>query len=104
MSSRLETVLSLADENPDEPMPQIMAGNELLNAGEPARALAYLDRYVALLPGGDVGAAYRMKGRAHHLLGEAEAAQLAFGSGLASALAHGHGDLAQAIREEMQGA
>ncbi len=103
MSSRLATILGLADENPQEPMPQVMAGNELLNAGEPARALEYLGRYVALLPGGDLGAAYRMMGRAHLALGDRQASRRAFEQGLGSALAHGHGDLAGAIRQEMEG-
>lgn len=103
MSSRLEIILSLADENPAEPLAQYMAGNELLNAAQPARAVAYLDRYVALLPGGDLGAAFRMLGRAHRELGDLEAARGAYEQGCRSALAHGHGDLAEAIRAEMEG-
>jgi predicted Zn-dependent protease len=101
VSTRLATILGLADENPDEPMPQVMAGNELLNAGQPTRALEYLERYVALLPGGDLGAAHRMMGRAHLALGDRQASRRAFEQGLESALAYGHGDLAGAIREEM---
>jgi predicted Zn-dependent protease len=102
VSTRLETIVGLADENPNEPMPQVMAGNELLNAGEPARALQYLERYAALLPGGDLGAAYRMMARAHLALGDREGARRAFELGLASALSHGHGDLAAALKDEME--
>lgn len=102
MTSRLDTILELAADNPDQPMPQYMAGNELLNAGQPGRALGHLRRYVAMLPGGDVGAACRMMGRACLELGDVDAARSAFAGGIEAALAHGHGDLAAAIRGEME--
>ena len=103
MTNRLETILALADENPTEPMPQLMAGNDLLNSGEPARALEYLRRHVELLPGGDVGAALRMMARAHAALGEEAPARETFHRAIEAALAHGHGDLAATIREEIGG-
>lgn len=102
MTSRMEMVLELAAANPQEPMPQFMAGNELLNAGEHARALEYLERYVSLLPGGDVGAAYRLMGRAHLGMGDREGAKDAFAEGIRAALAHRHGDLAEAISQEVE--
>lgn len=101
MTARLEMILRLAAENPAEPMPHYMAGNELLNAGEPARALEFLGRYVEMLAGGDVGAAYRMMARAHLALGNAGAARESFADGIRAALAHGHGDLAAAMRDEL---
>ena len=99
--TRLETILALAEESPTEPMPQYMAGNELLNDGQPRRALEYLARYVEMLPGGDLGAAYRLMARAHVELGEVEPAREMFEAGARAALAHGHRDLAVAIRDEM---
>jgi predicted Zn-dependent protease len=102
VSERLQTVLALADENPAEPMAQYMAGNELLNAGLPARAIEYLTRYVSMRAGADLGAAYRLIGRAHAELGQREAAREAFQAGIESALAHGHSDLAQAIGDELE--
>ena len=101
MTSRLQRVLDLVAENPDEPMPRYMAGNELLNAGDYAGAVDHLRRYVDMLPHGDVGAAFRMLGRAWLGLGDEAAARNAFLAGIEAALAHGHGDLAEAIREEL---
>ena len=103
MNDRLRMILELVAENPDEPMPRYMAGNELLNAGDLAGAAAQLTRYVEMLPDGDVGAAYRLLGRAYQALGDEAAARQAFASGVRAALAHGHGDLADAIRDEMGG-
>lgn len=102
MTSRLDMILSLVAENPDEPMPRYMAGNELLNAGRPDAAVEHLRRYVEMLPDGDVGAAYRILGRAYAELGDADRAREAYRAGVDAALAHGHGDLAAAIREDMQ--
>jgi predicted Zn-dependent protease len=99
--SRLEMILELAAENPDQPMPHYMAGNELLNAGDPERALEHLRTYVRMLPHGDVGAAYRLIGRACLAVGDEKGANEAFAAGIRAALAYGHGDLAAAIREEM---
>ena len=101
MTSRLDMILALVAENPDEPMPYYMAGNELLNSGDYERAVEHLRRYIGMLPGGDVGAAYRMLGRAYVGLGDADAARAAFEEGIRAALAHRHGDLAQALREEL---
>ena len=101
MTTRLEMILSLVAENPEEPMPHYMAGVELLNAGDPARAAEHLQRYIDMLPGGDVGAAYRTLGRAHAMLGNREATRQAFEDGLQAALAHGHGDLAEELRGEL---
>jgi predicted Zn-dependent protease len=101
-TNRLEMILELAAENPNEPMAQYMAGNELLNAGEAVRAIEHLRRYVEMLPGGDVGAAYRLMGRAYLALGDDQNARGSFDSGIRAALAHGHGDLAQNIREEIK--
>ena len=100
MTARLEAILALVAENPDEPIARYMAGNELLNEGQPARALEHLRRYVELLPDGDLGAAWRMIARAHAGLGEPERAREAYEEGIRAALAHGHGDLAAAIRQE----
>ena len=100
--ARLKMVLELVADSPDEPMPRYMAGNELLNLGEPEPALEHLRRYVEMLPGGDVGAAYRLIGRAHAQLGEPEGAREAYAEGIRAALRHGHGDLAEAIRQEVE--
>lgn len=96
-------VLGLVAENPEEPMVHYMAGNELLSTGDPARALEHLRRYIAMLPKGDLGAAYRLIGRARAELGDLEGAREAFDAGIRAALAHGHGDLAAAIEEELAG-
>jgi predicted Zn-dependent protease len=103
MTSRLEQVLALAAENPAEPMPHYMAGNELLNAGEYEQAIEHLQRYVDLLPGGDVGAAYRMLGRSYAGLGDSLRAREACAAGARAARAHGHGDLAAAIEKDAAG-
>ena len=95
-------ILRLVEENPTEPMPHYMAGNELLNAGEPARALEHLRRYVEMLPAGDVGAAYRLMGRAYAELGDAAGSRRAYEAGIRAAQSHGHGDLAAAIREDLE--
>jgi predicted Zn-dependent protease len=103
VTDRLQMILELVAENPDEPMPRYMAGNELLNAGDHFGAVAQLTRYVEMMPEGDTGAAYRLLGRAHRGLGDEAAAREAFAEGIRAALAHGHGDLAAAIREELGG-
>ncbi|MFN2433030.1 MAG: tetratricopeptide repeat protein [Gemmatimonadota bacterium] len=103
MTSRLEMVLELVAEHPGEPMPRYMAGNELLGAGDFAGAVAHLRRYIEMLPEGDVGAAYRLLARAHRALGDEPAARESFAEGIRAALAHGHRDLAEAIRGEIEG-
>ena len=95
-------VLGLVVENPDEPLPRYMAGNELLNAGDPGGAVLHLTRYVEMLPGGDVGAAWRMLARAYAALGRDDEAREACQAGIRAALAHGHGDLASAIEGDLE--
>jgi tetratricopeptide (TPR) repeat protein len=101
MKSRLEAILDLIEESPDEPMPRMMAGNELLNAGDYEGAIQHLERYIELLPNGDLGAAYRMLGKARAGRGDLDEAREAYERGVAAALAHGHRDLAQAMQQEM---
>ncbi|MBA2565675.1 MAG: hypothetical protein H0V09_09675 [Gemmatimonadetes bacterium] len=102
MSSRLRRVLDLVEENPDEPLPRYMAGNELLNSGDAEGAVEHLIRYVEMLPGGDVGAAWRMLGRAYVALGREDEARSACEAGIRAALAHRHGDLAAAIEHDLE--
>jgi predicted Zn-dependent protease len=101
MKSRLEAILDLVEESPDEPMPRMMAGNELLNAGDYEGAIQHLERYIELVPNGDLAAAYRMLARARARRGDLDEAREIYETGVQAALAHGHTDLAQAMQQEM---
>jgi len=97
--SRLDDLLALHAETPDDVDLLFMIAQEHAGEGRPAEALPWLARYIAA--GTDVGAAHRLAAACHARLGDVDAARAALDAGIAAALASGHPSLAQELRDEI---
>ena len=94
---RIAALERMLQSNPGDAQLNYFLATELANAGRLADALAPIRRYLALTPD-DQGAAYRMLGKALLASGNAAEARASFEQGIAQALKHGHGGLADELR------
>jgi uncharacterized protein HemY len=87
-TTRLEALLQLLAQDPDDPTAHYMLGLEYFKAQKHAAAVEALRRYLQLTD--DEGAAYRMVAQSLERLGDVEGARQAYTEGLTAATRHGH--------------
>jgi predicted Zn-dependent protease len=100
-ASRIEALLQLIAQDPNDGTSHYMLGNEYFKAQKHFEAIQSLRRYLQLAD--DEGAAYRILAQCCERLGDVEGARQAYQDGLAAATRHGHQPLideyAQALRD-----
>ncbi|HEX8523980.1 MAG TPA: hypothetical protein VF669_17130 [Tepidisphaeraceae bacterium] len=97
-SDRLEKLQGMLARKPDDPFLLYGVAMELKKLGEPAEALAYLDRVTGADP--NYCYAYHQKGLIHESQGDVEAAKRAYRDGIEAAVRSGD----EHARGEIEGA
>ena len=97
--SRLDSLLALHQQTPDDADLHFMIASEHFQAERHDDALRWLASYVER--GTDVGAAYRMMAECHLAAGDATAAKAALRTGVDAALRGGHPSMAAEYRERL---
>lgn len=97
--SRLEALLDLHRQDPNDADLLYMIATELVNAGRHADAIPMLAQYVERGP--DVGAGWALLADCHEALGQVSDARGAVEQGIAAALRGGHPTLAAELRDRL---
>lgn len=97
--SRLDALLTLAAQSPDDTDLMYMLGHELVQAGRDAEALEWLGRYVER--GRDTGAAWGLIARIHAKDDRLDEARLCLEQGIRNATQCGHPSMAAELREQL---
>ena len=98
--SRLDALLDLHRQDPDDADLLFMIATEHASAGQHAQAIEWLRRYVE--KGRDVGAGWALMADCHAALGDASARRDALTRGIDAAMRAGHPSLAGEMRERLE--
>lgn len=98
--SRLDALLDLHRQDPEDADLLIMVATEHAAAGRHAEAVEWLRRYVE--KGRDVGAGWALMADCHEALGDDAARRDALERGIDAAMRGGHPSLAGELRERLE--
>jgi Putative Zn-dependent protease, contains TPR repeats len=99
-NSRIESLKTLLEKNPDNPLGRYGLANEYMKLEMYEEAISELNAYLELKD--DEGAAYRMLGEALIKLGRKEEAKEAYRRGIRAAERHGHPGMAEEFEETLE--
>lgn len=99
-NSRIESLKSLLQKNPDNPLGRYGLANEYFKMEMYEEAIEELNAYLKLKD--DEGAAYRMLGEALLKLGRKEEARETYRKGIETAERHGHPGMAEEFEETLE--
>ena len=99
-NSKIETLKSLVEKNPNNPLGRYGLANEYLKLEMYEEAIEEIQAYLRLKE--DQGAVYRMLGEALLKLGRKEEAKEAYRKGIEAANRHGHPGMAAEFEETLE--
>ncbi|HZX15223.1 MAG TPA: tetratricopeptide repeat protein [Thermodesulfobacteriota bacterium] len=99
-NSKIETLKSLVEKNPNNPLGRYGLANEYLKLEMYEEAIEEIKAYLKLKD--DEGAVYRILGEALLKLGRTEEAKEAYRNGIEAANRHGHPGMAQEFEETLK--
>ena len=99
-NSKIETLKSLVEKNPNNPLGRYGLANEYLKLEMYEEAIEEIQAYLRLKE--DQGAVYRMLGEALLKLGRKEEAKEAYRKGIETAHRHGHPGMAAEFEEALE--
>ena len=99
-NSKIETLKSLVEKNPNNPLGRYGLANEYLKLEMYEEAIEEIKAYLKLKD--DEGAVYRILGEALLKLGRTEEAKEAYRNGIEAANRHGHPGMVQEFEETLK--
>jgi len=90
---RLEALLGMLPEEPNDPMLRYMLANEFFKAGQYPEAIEHISTYLNMKE--DEGAVFRLLAQSYQKLGKTDDARKSYERGIEAANKHGHPGMAE---------